>query len=309
MDKRKLLMEKIYRLHRQLLDVFHTPASDNLLVAEFCGTFVDLVNAIKPNNSQNRLARLFIPKPDFSKKDQLRAHLISASAYAADLKQRITENPELMIENETVALIFDFAKLLQAIEKSYKIPFGEFAGSRNQNVDAYTSFKVASLMFWSPKMIERSNMLNGFTIFALRQSLELAGKELIGIKHILNSHGEVDFYSSQLPWKFIVEYKNKPYFKLPFDAAEMQVISKWSNNFVHTGKDAMGYVTAEALKVVNKLYIVQKTRSWDGQMDYHYSNEISNIQALKKDFTVFLSTRKNRSPVWAPSAKLAYVTG
>lgn len=310
MDKRISLLHELYALHARLIAIYQNSSANNVLLASFCDTFVAFVDVLNPRANSRHFELLFRSSADLSKKEELSAHLIAASDYAAELSSRIAADPAIVIDNEIVALLFDYAKLLRATANGYFLPLDSFAGSRNTKVNAYTSYKIASQFFSNPKTIQRSNTLNGFTIFALRQALESSAKELLGIKAIHRSDHLPDRGNTQLPWKFLVEHAQKPYFSLPFRPLEMQSIYQWSNHFVHTGNDANCYVTAKALATVSKLFQRMQVQNYFyGQQDWDYSNIISDHRVMKTDMENFLAALPvPRYPEWAyPS--LAHITG
>jgi hypothetical protein len=311
MDKREILINELYQLHQQLVDVFHTPSEDNLLLAKFCDLFGELFQALKVPPSPNRFALVFKADPDLYNKKQLIAHVISAAEYAANLVTRISADKDISIGNEFIAVIFDFHRLFKAIAAAYNLSASKFAGNRNMKVDSYTSFKIAGKFFWCPSQLQRSNTTNGYTIFALRQALELAGKELIGLKAIVDEHGQTDRYAAQIPWQFIVANIDTGFIRYPYQAADIQKIYKWTNHFVHTGNDAYCWVNALALQTVDKIYARKKITGWDGQPEFVYPNEITNYGMLKQTFETYLLTVKHkpRFAIWAPSATLGNVTG
>lgn len=311
MDKRIALIEKIYGLHQELVDVFHSSTENNLLLSEFCDGFIQFIAKLNPNIHSNRFESIFKSKPNLNDRKQLMAHLIAAADYASNLTGRISADPTIQIGNELIAVIFDFDKLFKAISSGYNLPPNRFAGNRNMKVDSYTSFKIAGKFFWCPSQLQRSNMTNGYTIFALRQALELAGQELLGLEKIVDENGVIDKYAAQIPWQFIVASEGQPFLKLTFNASDMQRIYKWTNHFVHTGNDAFCWVNCLALKTAEAIYMTRKITYWDGQQDFVYGTEIANYQMLKYAFEQFLLTIKNkpRFAVWGPTPKLAHVTG
>jgi len=311
MDKRVTSLEEIYSLHQRLVDMFPSPAEDNLLLKEFCKAFRQFVAILKPVSNSNRFGVVFKSSPNLDDRKQLMAHMIAAVDYMENIESRISADPTIQISNEFIAIIFDLDKLLKAISVGYHLPQNKFAGNRNMQVDSYTSFKIAGKFFWCPSQLQRSNMTNGYTIFALRQALELAGQELLGLLKIVDENGETDKYAAQIPWQFIVANEKMLFFNLTFNAADIQKIYKWTNHFVHTGNDAFCWVNGLALKTVERIYISKKTTHWDGQQDFVYANEIRNYWSLKQSFEQFVLTIKGkpRFAVWAPTPKLAHITG
>jgi hypothetical protein len=310
MDKRVTLLEEIYSFHQRLADIFHSSAEDNLLLAEFCKAFTQFVAILKPIPNSNRIGLIFKSSPDLHDRKQLMAHMIAAADYTENIASRISADPTIQISNEFIAIVFDFDKLLKAISTGYNLPQNRFVGNRNMKVDSYTSFKIAGKFFWCPSQLQRSNMTNGYTIFALRQALELAGQELLGLSKIVDEYGETDKYAAQIPWQFIVANEKQPFLNLTFNAADIQKIYKWTNHFVHTGTDAFCWVNGLALQTAERIYISKKITYWDGQQDFVYANEISNYLLLKQSFEKFVLTikRKPRFAVWAPTSKLAHIT-
>lgn len=310
MDKRIEQLTGIYRLHARLIDVYHSASSDKQTLMEFCDGFATFAAIIKPPKSPNHFQHLFKAVPELHKKEQLGAHLLAAREYALELQGRIALDPNIVIDNEIVGVLFDYAKLLKGAALAHHLPLDSLAGSRNTRVEAYTSFKIASQFFSHPKPIQRSNTLNGFTIFAIRQALESAAKELLGLRSILRKDGKPDRGNTQLPWKFLVAHAQRPYFQFPFCAQQMQLIYQWSNHFVHTGNDAMCYVTAKALRTVETLFGRMQVCYFDQQPQWVYTNVITDRQAMRRDLETFLlNLDAPRYPQWAPHANLANATG
>lgn len=311
MDKRIPMLNALFHSHSRLLEVYHSSNSDNTVLLEFCKLYVAFIKLLKPRDNGRLFDYIFTPKTNLGNKDVLNAHLYAAGKYAATLVKRIKESPQLDLSNELIGVVFDYAKLLSAIEKVYGLPFGNFAGSRNMKVDSYTSYKVAVQIFWAPRHIERSNTLNAYTIFALRQAIELAGKELIGLESILNKDQTVFLYGTQIPWAFITMNQTRPYFSFAFNPSEVQKIFQWSNHFVHTGQNALCYATALALSTIEQLYKLKWFINFHGEKDSNYANEISDYSTLKKDFEDYLKQDQNKPKFakWAPGPNLAIVTG
>lgn len=303
-------IKNVYRIHAELVNAYHMQSTDNVLLADFCKEFNLLIASLKPKIIQNPLAYLFKPTFDLYNRSCLDAHLHAARNYNRLMVNRIERDINLDLGNETVAVIFDYAQLLKAISQVYNLPIDTFEGNRSKNVDSYQAFKIASQFFWHPKEIRRSNALNGYTIFALRQSLELGAQEMLGIKYILKPDKKIDVYSSQIPWQFIVDRQNAYYWRLPFNPKELQTIYKWTNYFVHTGNDTMCYITGLALLSTEQIFKKIKVKNWYGDDEFVYPLEIKNHLALRNDFEDYLAKlQKPRFVEWASNPKLAYVTG
>lgn len=201
-DRRKAAMLKLYEAYLTAFDAYHNNR-DNLTTAlkSFCSAYVDVASAINPKLTAKRAEYLFKLDADLCNRDILNAHIYTAREYATNVVSRIDANDELNLLSEAPAIIFDYAQLMKIIESVYDIPFGSFAGERNMKVDAYTSYKLANQIYWGHSELQRSNALNGYAVFGLRHSIELAGKELLGVRAIVDADGSVYKYGTQLPWK------------------------------------------------------------------------------------------------------------
>jgi len=308
MDKRQELLKKLYTAHCKLVDVYHNSPQDNSALLEFCCLFISFTQALNPKLNNKRFEYLFRPIPSLKTKVVVNTHVWAASEYAKTLVNRISVNKDLNLRNETPGVVFDFVMILDAVQEVYQIPFGTFYGSRTMKLDSYAAFKVSEQIFWGPQVIQRNNSLNGFTIFGLRQSLELAGKEIIGLKNILERNSTICIHGTQLPWEFIT--LNQNFFSFPFDPFEMQKIFQWANQFVHTGQDSLCYVTALALITVKKLYAKNQFTDWKGDKYFQSANEIIHYSRLKECFDEFLRekyTGKIRTAEWLDTPTLATV--
>lgn len=309
MDKRIFKLNEVYIAHCKLIDACHNSIFDNKILWKFCQSFVDFVNTLNVTLSRKRFDYIFNLKLNLHNKPQLNAHLHAAKEYAENIVEKISERSDIDLFKEFIGIAFDLPKLLTAVEKVYEIKFGNFAGNRNTKINSYTAYKVANQLFWPQYKLEKSNTLNGYAIFAIRQAIELAGKELIGLENILEKDGKTFKYGSQIPWEFITLNKEKPYFKFIFNAHEIQKIFKWSNYFVHTGNDTACYITALALSTIKDLYQQKIYINIHGYEDFYYANEINNYQTLKNDFEEFLSKyNKPKFAKWGHQS-LANVTG
>ena len=307
MDKRLPLLKALYETHLKLLDVFHSPPSDNEVLKEFCCLFIDFVDVLRPS-SQRQFDYMFSIKNSITNKQVLKAHMYTARDYADTIVKRIAENPSLVLSNELIGVVFDYAKLLNAVEIVYHLPFGKFTGNRNMKINSYTAFKAATQIYWAPNNLERSNTLNGYAIFALRQALELAAKEMLGLDSLLDKNGLPFTKLTKLPWAFLVENKDKPFFNFCFNPADMQRIFTWANYFVHTGNQALCYVLGLALSTVKSLYLTKSVIDPFGNKDFQYVNEIIGYNAVKQKFEQYLSVRKEPlTAKWSSSPTLSFV--
>jgi hypothetical protein len=312
MDRRVPLLEKLYKSHCELIEIYNKPPIDNNVVLEFCCLFMDFITALNPHDSSKRFEYVFKSTPNLENKNELNAHLLTACEYAQKLVDRINKDQSIDLSNEIMGIVFDYAIILEAVEKRYNIPFGQKRGRRNMQVDSYISYKIAGQIFWNREKIKGSYMLTGYSIFAIRQAIELAGKELIGLGGLMRSNGEVYYHGTQIPWGFIVAHKNKAYFKLPFNPSEIEAIFKWANHFVHTGTHTFCYITALALTTVEKLYKKEQYTDYLGGTHWRNVNEICDYSLLKRDFEDFLQQKIPNNQLiakWTPDPTLAFVSG
>lgn len=313
MDKRIDLFKKLFESHCTLLNsYYHERDEVNSALIEFAKSFISFVDQLRVKNSPKLFKYVFNSQPDLSNRNVLIAHLFTAKEHAYSIIMRLSENPKQDLINEVAAIIFDYLELINAVEKSYGLEYGRIIGSRNRYVDSYTSYKISSQLFWSSKKLQRSNTLNGFSIFALRQAIELAGREILGLDVIQNMDNTTFKYGSRIPWDFLVRVNGCDYISFSFNPSHIRLIFQWSNQFVHTGKDAFCYSLGLALNVVKDIYKKKEIINWFGQKGFKYVTEITKYDTLKQDFEVYLQNRFLEHPkkaIWKPLPSLATITG
>ena len=288
-DKRANSLKHTYDAHVSLLDAFHGNQellNDRLL--EFCTLFSEFVTTINPNLSPKRFDYIFNHRRNYSDKNVLNAHLFTAKEYAASIIERLTKNIFINLQSEALGVIFDYAKILKAVEGVYGLTFGEFYGERNMYNDAYTTYKLTNQIYWGEDELQRSNMLSGYSIFGIRQTIELAGKELLGLTCLLDTNNEIYRYGTQFPWKFLKANKDSEYINFPFKITDITTIYGWSNSFVHTGFNAPCYTIALALRTVKELFQRKQYANIFTEDSLEYSNEILDYNWLKTSFETFL---------------------
>lgn len=299
MDRRPQLSQELYLIHCELVAEYHenrTNLKSTLL--RFCEKYIELAKAINPKLNHDKLCdHIFNADPNITN-STLDAHLIAAKEYAIHLLDRFCNDMNLDVKLHATKVIFDYGRLLQIIEKFRGIKFQRFVGQRNMIISAYSSFKIAQELFGnSSNSGTKTYFVEGYSIFAIRQAIELAGKEILGLKRIRKSDGTDFNNGTQLPWEFIVQNMNTKHFNFPFNPSEIKKIYSWSNKFVHTGRNSVCYIVFSALNKVNRLFLNNKTVDNFGYDDFVSRNEIKDYEGLKDLFNEFLKTKYSNKTI------------
>jgi hypothetical protein len=309
MDKRITIMEKVCADHRVLIDAHGTTKTGeekNTFLLAFCKSFVGLVNTINPNESPKLFQIIFDNTINLKDKNVLNAHLHVARVYADHVIQEIETNLTGDYSMQYISVAFDYYKLLNAIEECYGLEFTGRTGNRNMQVDSYSTYKVARQIFTTFNKVSYS--LAAYTIFGIRQALELGSKEIIGLENILSKNGQVFLYGSQIPWDFLVMTHPHPYMRVRFDPHKMFAINKWAHSFVHTGKNSFCFTVFLALETVKELYTNVTCIDNYGTRNFYHSTLILNFDKFKRSFESYLRLKYGHSPKqakWLRYPKLA----
>jgi len=159
-------------------------------------------------------------------------------------------------------------------------------------VDSYSTFKVARQIFST--FTKASNSLGAYTIFGIRQALELGSKEIIGLENILDKNGQVFLHGSQIPWDFLVMTHPHPYMRIRFDPHKMFIINKWAHSFVHTGRNSFCFTVFLALETVQQLYTNVVCVDNYGTKNFYHSTLILNYDKFKRSFESYLRLKYGR---------------
>lgn len=251
-------------------------------------------------------------------KEFLKRSLFSAQLFLDHYYEKITEeNISQYIEAISV-FETDLEELISDIEVNYlhtasKIRLRSF---RKKNKELRDVFNVAKSLFFFDDAKELSDFylfdLRPYSIFPIRQLIEVYGKEIIGLIYIEDEKGNLHRDTS-IAWKFIkqeIDGGSKSRIEIPFDIEIILKVQKWTNTFIHTTVDAPYYVIYNAIRMMFPLFkselvgLRQGVKTYDGKISTHAGFadvKISDFEAVKKSFCDFINSPKSKkkyTPIW-----------
>ncbi|HET8573464.1 MAG TPA: hypothetical protein VFL76_06300 [Edaphocola sp.] len=291
-------------------------AKDKLL--EYCNIYAEIVYLICPKDRSGCLKNLLKPEIDLSCDKIFNAHLLASGKYIKDLRTRLDNDEVKDIKIERTRIFFDFLPLLKEINKRYPVEGLVLqSGKRQMQMSAKTA-RYTALNIFQGRFGDTSNypyFTYFYSIFAIRQALELAGNEIIGLDFIRNSKNE-HIHHFKLPWEFLKENSSNKFVKLPsnLNPTDVILVIDWANSFTHEGCDSRCYVVFEGLMVVDRVFQYQTkevtTREGETENVREWSIVIYDYAKLKAAFEKYLQKQKRKelpTAVWKNNEKLATV--
>jgi hypothetical protein len=286
-----------------------------------------MVRLINPKSHSDCHKILFKHDFDLSENDIFNTHLNASRNYIKDLLSRLDQIEYSSLYAQLSRIYFDFLPLLKQLRNRYPTAgIKIYGGERAMHIKARTAKDTAFNIFHG--RLNANNkypyFIHVYSIFSIRQAIELAGKEIIGLDSILKENGQPS-YRSMLPWEFLKKYTSNDFIKMPFRPSDVLLVYKWANSFTHSGKDSVCYIVFTALQIVDSIFQgqIKKTISFEGTQEniWDWDIVIYNYNQLKSTFEQFLTTKtvhntqekggnkKSLTAVWNDREKLATVTG
>lgn len=138
-----------------------------------------------------------------------------------------------------------------------------------------------------------------YTIFMVRQCLEIAGKRLIGFVDIKDQNNKSIPKFTQIAWEYLIEAEKKGYVSLPFKASAIHNFNAWTNQFVHTtffSTIFIQFYAAEFLFAIMepaKHGIMIYTGKTPQSFDYG-DFQLFRYDEMKRDFENYISQKHNK---------------
>lgn len=243
-------------------------------------------------------------------KESIRRNLYACKLYLENLDKKITsKNIKKYFDLLTIFLI-DFEFLTYEIENFYLETNNKqnVNSGRNYFKDPKVAYEVSKTLFFidDVKKIDELDFydVRPYSIFALRQSIEMYGKHMLGVISIFDENDNFSKRHLNAAWDFIkleTNKKEKSRIYLPFNIDIILKIQKWTNRFVHTTTDAPYYTIFNATKMLEALFKSNE----DGILCYdnkvHKKFNISDIRItdynkLKEDFEKFINKNNEDNP-------------
>lgn len=246
--------------------------------------------------------QLFVTKINSEQqyKQYLRNSLYAAKLYAekliAGLKVTDMENCKEFV----FILMGDYEWLLAEYENACcgnSVTTTHFGSRRSMKV-MDIKFGANQLMFLEQtETLARVDMRNTkpIVMFAVRQCIEVLGKNLVGFDDIVDAGGHPIHQFTQVAWTFLqeMEKQGKTVAQLPMKAATVQALNSWTNSFVHHPYIYASYVQFYALQLLYALSQPVQTpvTCYDGKnrqcMDFG-NFVIPSFAMMKQEFEAYL---------------------
>jgi hypothetical protein len=234
--------------------------------------------------------------------DFLRKCLFSAHSYLKYLESKITKkNIDKYIDSLQMIRI-DFEELNESVEVNIinSSTSMRLMSGRRKYKDLLDTWGIARNLFFIEDLNLTSDFhyydIKPFSVFAIRQTIEQYGKEVIGYTTIVDASGSFSKKHLYSSWEFIKKESltTTSRIALPFDIDVIQKIEKWSHRFVHAGFYADCYIIWQALDMMRELFKSdnQPKRIHTGQFSRRMFGDvlITNYNSLKSDFTTYLNS-------------------
>ncbi|MCW3085098.1 MAG: hypothetical protein JWP12_2464 [Bacteroidetes bacterium] len=236
-------------------------------------------------------------------KEYLKRSLFTANSYLKSLAEKIEEENIHKYADTLRMIRIDFEELIGGVEVNIKMSSATIQRSSGRSKFKSTTdiWGIARNLFF----IENFNSINDFhlydikpfSVFAIRQTIEQYGKDVLGYTAITDPHGNFSKMHMYAAWPFIKSEMAKPAprIALPFDLEVMLKIEKWSHRFVHAGYYADCYVIWQALDMMRGLFKNDglSKRIYTGQNSLKMFADVllTAYNALKADFETEVNSR------------------
>lgn len=232
----------------------------------------------------------------------LKKSLFSANAYLLSLDEKITKKNVDKYFDSLQMIRIDFEELVASIEVNVvgSSTSMTLMSGRKKFKDLIDIWGIARNLFFIEDFEQASDLhyydIKPFSVFAIRQTIEQYGKEVLGYTSITDPNGQFSKKHLYSSWEFIkIEMaKSSSRITLPFDLEVMLKIEKWSHRFVHAGYYADCYIIWQALDMMGELFRNdgQYKRIYTGQRSKRTFGDvlITNYDSLKVDFLNHLNS-------------------
>jgi len=299
----------------------HLKLTGNNSLETFCNKYIDLIKTINPDTPQNHNKNLFDLKIDLLNKGHYNSHLIASKIYIENILGKLDKPIRGDIYTEIRRIPFDYAPILAAIQEKVNkdqavkqskeiIKIGTRAMIVDKDIAIMTAINIFTGMTAEGKL---PYFISGYSIFAIRQSIELAGKEILKLKFIRFLKGNKPFHGSMVPWHFLKEQHDKGQLQLVINPDDIFVLYRWANSFTHGGQENLCYVVFSALEIMKKILKSKSvihvkdirnsddlTKNLQGKFKYYLST-LNDHKSRKKTYSKFKKKRSQRNllvPIW-----------
>ena len=199
--------------------------------------------------------------------EYLKRSLFIAKQYLNDLVLKVNPANIEKYNDSFNTIRIDFEVLISDIEvnlvkSSKKIKLHSWRKHWKDTSDIYS---LARSLFHVEDLTNLEDLyffdLKPYSIFAIRQLIEMYGKDILGYVTVLDSNGSFSKKHLYSAWAFIKEDLNKanPRISVPFDIEIILKIEKWSNRFVHTSFYPDCFIIWKALQMLKPLFTMPST--------------------------------------------------
>lgn len=129
------------------------------------------------------------------------------------------------------------------------------------------------------------------SIFAVRLSIEVCGKNILGYYSITDTKGNRPrSLNSQIAWDYIkFDQLNEKRIQLPVDVDVVLEIEKWTNRYIHTGYIQPIYLVETALHLLEPfVYPINKKADYEGRAKFAGTSYVTKYNEMKLEFEKYV---------------------
>ena len=236
-------------------------------------------------------------------KSYLRSTLYIAKLYAQKWKELINVNNIANCNSLTNSLLADFDWLFTEYENHFKNHDVQPSSWSRRILCSRDMLWMMGFLTFMEQWTDMSKIsfrdIRPYSIFMVRQCLEISGKSLIGYYNIEDDNGKVIKSLTQVPWEYLPIAEKKGYVKLPFAANCVATLNTWTNSFVHTSFFYNNFVQYFAADFMWELFRPRKAGEsltlYNGKpagYNLAYGDfRLTKYDEMKADFEQFIKTK------------------
>lgn len=239
-------------------------------------------------------------------KSYLKSMLYIARDYIQDWKKFINIENIINCRALSISLLADFAWLFTEYETYFKNNEIKSGWWTRRNFDSREILWSMSYFTFMERWTDMSKIsyrdIRPYSIFMVRQCLEISGKSLIGYHSIVDETGQVIKSLTQVPWEYLQMAEKKGYVSLPYPIKCIAQLNKWTNTFVHTSYFYNNFVQYFATDFMLTLFQPRKEGEsltlYNGKpagYNFVYGDfRLTRYDEMKADFEQFIKTKTNK---------------
>ncbi|MBS1635376.1 MAG: hypothetical protein JST26_05590 [Bacteroidetes bacterium] len=298
---------------KKLLNLLVTNGSAhemNDAFVDFCIYFNRLTLRFARNPIQDRhVIDIILSKNNFSQPQVFQKHIYAANVTFQRLFKVVFASNIKTHSHIIQTLLFDINPIIAKAEDFEQYGDSLNYGHRDEQIGREI-FDAARAIFYI-QAVDTSKAylreISPVSIFMIRQSLEVLGKNVLGFSAI---KGRPQRYkNTNVAWSYIQKELTKPTpnILLPIEFSIIWKIIEWTNAYIHTGDLKDYYVIENVLNSLMKLFYALptalRTPNYAGMLVTFGFIQIQNYNQVKQDFTLYVNSaerfsRWKRFKIW-----------